>query len=413
MGKERTKGEKEIRAANAETLKFYKSVVSATLVVYAVVRWFLGFSWFHVFMSISAATTLSLTYGSMSSAAAGGTDLNMDGGLTDYLKDILLVTAGVTILSLFSDYCWYLWLIIPLFALGKLWTGIIKPWIFAPAPEEPANMGVSILIVELSFTMRVSLWNLSNILYFDILINLYYGRPGRLFKLSSRNRPKQVNNQSEFPDSVGSCCLVNTSLSEMAFGEGGGGRKHFMGSLVTDDGNVIGGGNLPNKFVHENCDQSIGLTVNHSELFFVSCNKNSQRKIVEEATRVMVCIANRLKLAQQHIESAVMFYKMALSKRILQGKRKCHVCAACLYIEPTGTSKQPIITRYLGHVTGYQPIGNQLSIFPDSVGSDHGAPQQAHTTRYSAVLAFNSTPVHFQFPNHILIRSHHYTGEHV
>eukprot|EP00116_Pleurobrachia_bachei_P018652 sb/3478914/ len=27
--------------------------------------------------------------------------------------------------------------------------------------------------------------------------------------------------------------------------------------------------------------------------------------------------------------------------------------------EPTDTSKQPIITRYLGHVTGYQPIRDQ------------------------------------------------------
>ena len=26
------------------------------------------------------------------------------------------------------------------------------------------------------------------------------------------------------------------------------------------------------------------------------------------------------------------------------------------YQEPTDTSKQPIITHYLGHVTGYQPI---------------------------------------------------------
>ena len=27
--------------------------------------------------------------------------------------------------------------------------------------------------------------------------------------------------------------------------------------------------------------------------------------------------------------------------------------------EPTDTSKQPIRTRYLGHVTGYQPIRDQ------------------------------------------------------
>eukprot|EP00116_Pleurobrachia_bachei_P015765 sb/3476027/ len=30
-----------------------------------------------------------------------------------------------------------------------------------------------------------------------------------------------------------------------------------------------------------------------------------------------------------------------------------------MYQEPTETSKQPIRTRYLGHVTGYQPIRDQ------------------------------------------------------
>eukprot|EP00116_Pleurobrachia_bachei_P017439 sb/3477701/ len=32
--------------------------------------------------------------------------------------------------------------------------------------------------------------------------------------------------------------------------------------------------------------------------------------------------------------------------------------------EPTDTSKQPIRTRYLGHVTGYQPIGDQYFLIP-------------------------------------------------
>ena len=31
------------------------------------------------------------------------------------------------------------------------------------------------------------------------------------------------------------------------------------------------------------------------------------------------------------------------------------------YLETTGFSKQPIRTRYLGHVTGYQPIREQYS----------------------------------------------------
>ena len=37
--------------------------------------------------------------------------------------------------------------------------------------------------------------------------------------------------------------------------------------------------------------------------------------------------------------------------------------------QPTESSKQPIITRYLGHMTGYHPITNQGPVFPDSVGS--------------------------------------------
>eukprot|EP00116_Pleurobrachia_bachei_P011428 sb/3471690/ len=38
-------------------------------------------------------------------------------------------------------------------------------------------------------------------------------------------------------------------------------------------------------------------------------------------------------------------------------------------MEPTVTSKQPIKTRYVGHVTGYQISANQGSVFSDSVGS--------------------------------------------
>eukprot|EP00116_Pleurobrachia_bachei_P004072 sb/3464334/ len=40
-----------------------------------------------------------------------------------------------------------------------------------------------------------------------------------------------------------------------------------------------------------------------------------------------------------------------------------------LFQEPTDTSKQPIRTGYLGHVTGYQPIRPQGPVLSDSVGS--------------------------------------------
>ena len=48
-------------------------------------------------------------------------------------------------LSLLSDYFWYGWLIIPGFALYKLWSGIIAPWIFAPAAEVPGGSQVNYL----------------------------------------------------------------------------------------------------------------------------------------------------------------------------------------------------------------------------------------------------------------------------
>lgn len=81
-----------------------------------------------------AATPSFSESGALTSA---GTDLNMEGGVTDYFKDLIIVTCAVMVTSLISDYFWFGWLIIPLFALVKLWTTVISPWIFAPAPEQP------------------------------------------------------------------------------------------------------------------------------------------------------------------------------------------------------------------------------------------------------------------------------------
>lgn len=148
--KQARKGEKEILAGNSRTLVFYKRMISGSLVVYALVKWLQGFSTMHVVLSVVSGIGLSLCYRYMEAAAkpsysasgalvSGGTDLDMEGGMSDYFKDIIMVTCTVVLLSLVSDYFWYLWLIIPGFALYKLWSGIIAPWIFAPAPEAPGQ----------------------------------------------------------------------------------------------------------------------------------------------------------------------------------------------------------------------------------------------------------------------------------
>ena len=65
-----------------------------------------------------------------------GLDLNMAEGMAEYVKDIVILTSASQVLAIFSNYCYCLLLIIPSVALFKLWTKVVAPWIFAPAPEE-------------------------------------------------------------------------------------------------------------------------------------------------------------------------------------------------------------------------------------------------------------------------------------
>ncbi|XP_061324885.1 transmembrane protein 208 isoform X1 [Pezoporus flaviventris] len=74
------------------------------------------------------------------SLADGGIDLNMEQGMAEHLKDVILLTAIVQVLSCFSLYLWYFWLLAPGRALYLLWVNILGPWFTAessPAGQEP------------------------------------------------------------------------------------------------------------------------------------------------------------------------------------------------------------------------------------------------------------------------------------
>ena len=43
---------------------------------------------------------------------SGGMDLTMEGGMGEHAKDLLLVTAIIQLLSVISNYCWLLWLVV-------------------------------------------------------------------------------------------------------------------------------------------------------------------------------------------------------------------------------------------------------------------------------------------------------------
>lgn len=56
-----------------------------------------------------------------------------------HLKDVILLTAIVQVLSCFSLYIWSFWLLAPGRALYLLWVNVLGPWFTAdsgaPAPE--------------------------------------------------------------------------------------------------------------------------------------------------------------------------------------------------------------------------------------------------------------------------------------
>ncbi|KAF3832894.1 hypothetical protein F7725_026559 [Dissostichus mawsoni] len=115
-GKVGTKGKKQIYEENEATLKFYTRVILGANLM-------LGFA-----LSVYMGSYRSMT--SMAKAAFaedgalldGGIDLNMEQGMAEHLKDVILLTAIVQVLSTLSSYFWYLWMLAPFRALHLLWT---------------------------------------------------------------------------------------------------------------------------------------------------------------------------------------------------------------------------------------------------------------------------------------------------
>eukprot|EP00761_Pharyngomonas_kirbyi_P000829 gb/GECH01000830.1/.p1 GENE.gb/GECH01000830.1/~~gb/GECH01000830.1/.p1 ORF type:complete len:179 (+),score=46.22 gb/GECH01000830.1/:1-537(+) len=54
-------------------------------------------------------------------------DLNRVEGLTEYMFDILYISWFVQITTMFSEWFWVIYLVIPAFLLFKAWTGILGP----------------------------------------------------------------------------------------------------------------------------------------------------------------------------------------------------------------------------------------------------------------------------------------------
>ncbi|KAL1228425.1 Transmembrane protein [Trichinella pseudospiralis] len=66
----------------------------------------------------------------------GGVDLNLEGGISEYCKDAIILSFILQLLSLIHAYFWALYLLCPCFIIYKLWISVLAPWIFQPSPSE-------------------------------------------------------------------------------------------------------------------------------------------------------------------------------------------------------------------------------------------------------------------------------------
>ena len=138
-GKQATKGAKQIKEENKQTFDFYsKLVVAANTVFFLFQVIYYHYGSFR-YLNLLFCTFSILIYAgcmmSMSYMSKGGLDLNMEAGIGEHLKDILILTGACQVLGCISLYFWLLWLLIPGVGMYKFWVNILGPWFFSSPPE--------------------------------------------------------------------------------------------------------------------------------------------------------------------------------------------------------------------------------------------------------------------------------------
>lgn len=148
-GKEGTKGQKQILEENVATLNFYRNMVFGANGIYLILTFLLGdfFSLQSILLFILSTATFVGSYqflvfmsrpklSETGQLIDGGLDLNMEGGLSEHFKDLIILTSGVQVLSLISNYFWFLWLLAPARGIWLLWKNILSPYFFQEAPAQ-------------------------------------------------------------------------------------------------------------------------------------------------------------------------------------------------------------------------------------------------------------------------------------
>jgi len=148
-GKQATRGSKQIVKENEETLVFYRNMILGAAGIYFGIGiiFFNEFPKLDLFLATFAGLVFACCYrfmSSMSTTKLGadgsildeGCDLNIEGGIAEHIKDLVILTSVCLVLSSYCTWLWLIWLLAPTRAFQMLWTNILGPWFFAPAPED-------------------------------------------------------------------------------------------------------------------------------------------------------------------------------------------------------------------------------------------------------------------------------------
>eukprot|EP00850_Spirogloea_muscicola_P015069 SM000112S24011 [mRNA] locus=s112:435233:436362:- [translate_table: standard] len=142
-------GAKRRKDDNERRLRQLRLLILAANAAYLLLRCALlraSLSWRHLAGLVATSAAYAACYTQLAAIAApayddrgelldGGFDFAL-GGLPGYLLDVIYVTAFVQVSSIISDYFWLAYLVIPGFALYKLWQHVLHPYFFQPPPAE-------------------------------------------------------------------------------------------------------------------------------------------------------------------------------------------------------------------------------------------------------------------------------------
>ncbi|XP_024518045.1 transmembrane protein 208 [Selaginella moellendorffii] len=142
-------GAKKRKEENEKHIQWLRNLILVSNAIHILVRILLlrsSVSWRHFFRLLLSSAAYKLSYSQLQKMAQpsfdergdlidGGFDMST-GGLCSYLHDIIYITSFVQVSSVFSDYFWYLYWVIPLFALYKLWQLVLYPFVFQSSPQD-------------------------------------------------------------------------------------------------------------------------------------------------------------------------------------------------------------------------------------------------------------------------------------